>query len=62
MSYARHGSDLPPGRVRAAADRSDYCYRMDDEQAAWWTAATASGEDVSASEPRDVGHDRVPGE
>jgi hypothetical protein len=47
----RLGKSSWPFEVQRILDKDDYCYRMDDEQAAWWTAAIASGDDRLRTPP-----------
>jgi hypothetical protein len=58
----RLGKSSWPFEVQRILDKDDYCYRMDDEQAAWWTAAMASEEDVPAPESLGADHDGAAGE
>jgi hypothetical protein len=58
----RLGKKSWPFKAQLTADKKEWSYRMDDEQAAWWIAATASDEAVMPSEPPDADHDEVPGE
>ena len=51
----RFGKNSWPFDLHRTADGSDWCFRLDDERAAWWMAATASDEDVPPSEPPDAG-------
>jgi hypothetical protein len=51
----RFGKNSWPFEARRMADRNDWFSRMDEQQAAWWTTATASEEDVSPSESPATG-------
>jgi hypothetical protein len=42
----RFGKNSWPFDLHRTADGRDWCFRLDDERAAWWVAATASEEDV----------------
>lgn len=45
------GKNSWPFEARRMADGNDWFARMTQQQAAWWTAATAPGEHVPSSEP-----------
>ena len=58
----RIGKSSWPFDVVWMSDRNEPGYRMDAERVAWWSVATASDQDVPASQPTDIGHDRTPGD